>query len=378
VVKVNNDITALKHAEEALRNSEAAARSLFRNAAQGILTVAADGCIADANIMAETLFGYGPGELIGVPVDMLLPEGLRVGHAVQRGEYGRNPRTRSMGQGLNLSARRKDSTEFPVEITLSFMAQNPGVPRGNPGGNPDGMTVAFISDITVRLNAARQREDRISDLEGALAEKVVLIKEVHHRVKNNLAVIGSLLGMQSDNLEDQRGRIALAESQQRVMSMALIHEYLYGTEQPDRVNFGLYVGQLAGELGASYAISPDLVSIDVQAEEIDLSVHRAIPCGLILNEWLSNALKYAFPDGRRGAIRVRFGHGEHGGLILSCGDDGIGIPADFDWQHQRSLGLQIVGILAKQIGGEVTLDREGSGARFELRFPDDTKNVRSS
>jgi two-component sensor histidine kinase len=259
---------------------------------------------------------------------------------------------------MDLIGRRKDGSEFPVEISLSHVAES----------GSGGLAMAFVSDITARKQAEEERENLIERLESALSEKTVLIKEVHHRVKNNLAVIGGLLEMQADTLEDERAIIALGESQRRVMSMALIHEFLYATEHLDRVNFGRYVEQLSNQLCATYAIAADLVSVVIEAEEIDLPVHRAIPCGLILNELLSNALKYGFPDGRSGQIKVTFARVNATDLILTCSDDGTGIPAGVDWQNPKSLGLRIVGILAKQIDGKLTLDRALAGACFSLQF----------
>ena len=356
VVKVNNDITELKRATEALRASENTVRSLFENASQGILTAAEDGRLVDANTMAQSLFGYSHEELTGMSVDALLPGKLRDRHIAHRAAFALHPHTRPMGQGLDLVARRKNGSEFPVEISLSY------VPPSDKAEIRGGLTMAFVSDITARKHASRL-------VETALAEKTVLLKEVHHRVKNNLAVIAGLLGLQADGLDDPRAKVALAESQQRVLSMALIHEYLYATEHLDRVNFGEYVHQLSHELGASYSIESDLVTVEVEAEDIDLPVHRAIPCGLILNELLSNALKYAFPDGRAGTIRVRFGRLESGGYSMVCSDDGIGIPEDFDWRNSSSLGLRIARILSKQIDATLTLDRS-EGTRFELRLRD--------
>jgi PAS domain S-box-containing protein len=311
----------------------------------------------DANAMMEALFGYSHAELIGAPVETLLPESLRAPHIGHRAGYALQPHSRPMGRGMDLVARRKDGSEFPVEISLSYVAEHQG-----------GLAMAFVSDITARKQASQEREGLIGQLEGALAEKIVLLKEVHHRVKNNLAVIAGLLGMQADSLEDERARISLEESQQRVQSMALIHEYLYANEHLDRVNFGQYIEQLARELCVTYAVESDRIGIAVEAEEIEVSVHRAIPCGLILNELLSNALKYAFADGRTGEIRVHFARVESGELSLLCQDNGVGIPQNLDWQNAPSLGLKIVRILAKQIDGHLTLDRSAGGTRWELRF----------
>ena len=217
-------------------------------------------------------------------------------------------------------------------------------------------------------SANREREALIANLKSALSEKTVLLKEVHHRVKNNLAVIVGLLEMQATALDDEHARIAFEESQQRVLSMALIHEYLYATEHLDRVNFGKYVRELANKLLATYSIKADLISIRIDAQNIDLPVDRAIPCGLILNELISNALKYAFPEDRRGEISIYFGALDSGQLSLACRDDGIGIPESFDWQNPHSLGLRIVSILTNQIDGELMLDRNHGSTGFELRF----------
>lgn len=322
---------------------EAAVRALFENASQGILTTDRHDRIVDANAMVRGLFGYSRAELMGAPVAMVLPEGLRT-------QAGRN---------LELVGRRKDGSEFPADISLSYQSEH-----------QSGLAMAFISDITARQQADGQRDGLIARLEGALAEKTVLIKEVHHRVKNNLAVIIGLLETQADTLTDERARVALNESQQRLLSIALIHEHLYATEHLDRVNFDLYLEQLATELASSYVSQSGLVRVIVDAEEIELPVDRAIASGLILNELLSNAFKYAFPGNRAGQIRVSFSRLEPGWLMLAVADDGVGIPDDFDWQNPRSLGLRIVRILTKQLGGELTLHGNGGGTRFELRFHD--------
>lgn len=357
VVKVNNDITALKHTEAALRASEATARALFENAGQGILTVGKDGRVVDANAMVQRLLGFTPGELIGTPVDRLLPEKLRERHAEHRAAYSWDPHDRTMGGGMDLVARHKEGFEFPVEVNLGYVPEDQG-----------GLAVAFVSDITDRKTAEWERNALIDELESALAEKTVLVKEVHHRVKNNLAVVGGLLGMQSGGFEDPDVLAAFEECQQRVMSMSLVHEFLYASDHLDRVNFGQYARRLAEQLATAYAIEPDLIKIHVTAEEIELPVHRAIPCGLILNEWLSNAMKHAFPNGREGRIDLSIGVCESGQISLTCSDNGVGIPASVNLDNSVGLGMQIVRILTKQVDGELIVDRS-AGTKFELRLP---------
>ncbi len=367
VVKVSNDITALKKTEEALRESEATIQALLENASQGILRADHNGWIVDANATAQGLFGFDRAELIGKCLNVLLPGGFQ-----NRGSgesiFGCAPEDRS-GRLLALQASAnggpadhmavcKNGSGFPVETSLSFVAELQASPF-----------MVFVSDVTPRKQAEKERERLIARLETALAEKTVLLKEVHHRVKNNLAVIAGLLGMQASRMEHSRARIALEESQKRVLSMALIHERLYGTDRLDRVNFGHYVRELTNELCAAYAVAPGIITVEVEAMEIDLSVHRAIPCGLILNELVSNALKYGFPGGRSGTLTVRFMRLESGDLSLLCRDDGVGIPESFDFEGSKSLGLRIVKILTKQIDGELILDRSGNGSTFEVRFP---------
>jgi PAS domain S-box-containing protein len=358
IVEVNNDITATKQAEAALSASDAQANSLLENAVQGIITVDSKGTILRANLMLKRMFGYNRGELIGKSVDLLLPEALRGRHSAHRDGYFSQPRARPMGLGMDLVGRRKDGSEFPVEISLN-----------NIPGPEAGLVMAFVSDITARQQAARERETLVTRLETALAEKIVLLQEVHHRVKNNLATIAGLLDMQAAAVEDEHAATALADSEQRVLSMALIHEYLYSTENLDRIDLADYAQQLADQLAISFSVEPQRVRLRVEAEPIQLRLDRAIPCGLILNELITNALKYAFPEEAGGEILIRFAHLDAGWLRLSVEDDGVGMPAGFEWESARSLGLKIVMILAKQIGGELSPIRNPVGAGFSLTFP---------
>ncbi len=356
VVKVNNDITAFKRTAEALRLSEVQFRTLA-NAIDHLCWITdGSGSILWCNERWYAYTGTTEEQMAGIDVPSLHDADLYA-EIMERWRH-------SLATG----------TEFEMVFPLrgangsfrSFL--NKGVPVRNAAG----AVVRWFgtnTDITERQEAIKERESLIEQLKSALNEKTVLLKEVHHRVKNNLAVIAGLLEMQSHNLKDPRAQAALAESERRVMSMALIHEYLYASEHLDSVNFGEYVHELARELEATYAVAPGFVEVSIEAEEIDLPVHLAIPCGLILNELLSNAFKYAFPDGRNGKIEVAFRRLPSGELFLSCADNGAGIPEAFDWQKAKSLGLRIIGILAKQIDGTLNLDRTQPGARFDLTFP---------
>jgi two-component sensor histidine kinase len=208
-------------------------------------------------------------------------------------------------------------------------------------------------------------------LESALAQKTVLLKEVHHRVKNNLAVVSSLLSMKADTLEMTEAREALEESQRRVHSIALIHEQLYGSETPDRIDFSEYAQQLAGELHASFVSEPERIAIRLDVAPIEM--------GLILNELVSNAFKHAFPGGRRGEVVVSLQESAPSQLEFAVEDNGIGSPAGLAERDAKSLGLKIVGILGRQLEG--TLEQQsdsGAGTRFVLRFPAGSSRLRQA
>ncbi len=213
------------------------------------------------------------------------------------------------------------------------------------------------------LRTLKAERDRLAE---SLAEKEVLLKEVHHRVKNNLQVIASLLRLQASSFADPAMAAALRESQNRVESMALIHEQLYETSDLREVDLSEHAGLLANNLYRSYG-EPERIAMSFAVERLPLSVDRAIPASLILNELISNALKHAFPGGRGGAIEVR-GRSEKGMIVLEVHDDGAGVAPELDLKRPNPLGLEIVNILTRQLKGVFELER-GPGTTFRVRFP---------
>jgi two-component sensor histidine kinase/CheY-like chemotaxis protein len=231
-------------------------------------------------------------------------------------------------------------------------------------------TQADKEQIERELHAANAELRRHRDeLEAALAEKTVLLQEIHHRVKNNLAVIASLLSMRAQTTESEDARAALKESHDRVHSMALIHEQLYRSSKMDRVNFSDYVQSLTHEMHSTFVGTKEQIAIKLRIEPIELEIGQAVPCALILNELISNAFKYAFPAGRRGEIQVLFRKSDAGTLELRVEDDGVGSPANLlDERSRKTFGLQIVSILTKQLGGSLEL-QPAKGTSIVLRFP---------
>ena len=215
---------------------------------------------------------------------------------------------------------------------------------------------------------SEQKRTQIA-LEEAVAEKTILLKEIHHRVKNNLAVISSLLSMKADAVTNPTAKEALLKSQQRVYSMALIHEQLYGNERLDRIDFAEYAAELVRRLHAAMASDQERIVIDLALEPIELGLEQAVPCGLILNELLTNSFKYAFRRRARGRITVSFRECADGMRELSVEDDGIGMPAERpDDERRTSLGLRIIEVLSRQLDGAVE-HQPCSGTRVALRFP---------
>ena len=217
---------------------------------------------------------------------------------------------------------------------------------------------ALARDLTVR-----QRQ-----LQTALNEKEVLLKELHHRVKNNLQVISSLLNLQTASIKNRQARKLFAESQSRIKAMALVHETLYHAKDLAKINFGEYTRCLVTHLFRSYAASADAIRVKIRVDDIALGVDQAIPCGLIINELISNSLKHAFPAGRKGEIRIDFHSAAGSNYELIIGDTGVGFPRGFDFRKAESAGLQLLCTLIDQLGGAIE-DRKGSGVQFRIRFP---------
>lgn len=222
--------------------------------------------------------------------------------------------------------------------------------------------------IALLTHRFTEKEDLNTKIAKALADKEVLLREVHHRVKNNLQVICSMLGMQAAALQDATAIAALQNSQSRVRSMAIIHEMLYGSTVVSELDFSAYAQQLLRELAVTFGADVSRVRLRAATAPQLLHIDHAIPCGLILNELITNSLKYAFPARGDGEVEVTFQPGEPGSMQLIIEDNGIGLPEDFQIEKTRSLGLRIVQILVKQMGGLLRVwSREGT--KFEVTFP---------
>lgn len=215
------------------------------------------------------------------------------------------------------------------------------------------------SEITERKRAEEQ-------IKKSLAEKEVLMKEIHHRVKNNMTVVSSLLNLQSKKIGDERYREMFRDSMSRIKTMASVHERLYQSDNLSKIIFSDYIKDMADNIFKSYGASPRIKLItDIQ--RITLGIDASIPCGLIVNELITNAIKYAFPEGREGEIRVSLRTNDRDEIELMVNDNGVGMPEGLDIRSTGSLGLNLVDALVKQLRAKMELNNEG-GTRFEITF----------
>ncbi len=216
-----------------------------------------------------------------------------------------------------------------------------------------------------RMDEHKRSEDRIK---ASLREKEVLLREIHHRVKNNLQIIVSLLDMQARSAKDKNVKYALSESINRIHAMALIHNQLYESENLSEVNTKGFVDSLVGQLLQVYSIQDTRITPNVSVADSPLPISIAVPVGLIVNELLTNAFKHAFVNRNEGMIGVSFGVSEKGLAILTVSDDGVGLPLGFDINAAKTLGLRLVKILAEdQLQGTLEVTSDG-GATFKMEF----------
>jgi len=217
-----------------------------------------------------------------------------------------------------------------------------------------------------------ERKQTEEQIKASLREKEVLLQEIHHRVKNNLQVICSLLNLQSRNIQDRVALEILKESQNRIRSMALIHEKLYQSEDLSRFNFAEYICYLINNLFRSYGVNTNKITLRTDiSNRILLDVDAAVNCGLIVNELISNTLKYAFLPEQEGLISVKIQMTEEQGLVMLISDDGIGLLPNFDWENTKTLGLKLVKSWVAQLNGTLEVNPHSPGTEFKIKFAPD-------
>jgi two-component sensor histidine kinase len=225
---------------------------------------------------------------------------------------------------------------------------------------------AFAARADHELELLRSHRSHEAQLQSSLAEKEALLKEVHHRVKNNLQVITSLLSLQAASVHDPDVLTLLQESQNRVRSMALVHDRFHHSPGQVSIDFGEYIKTMASQLLRSYAKGGVAVAIDV--EPLPLGIDTAIPCGLLLNELLSNAVRHAFPDGKSGTITLGFRRTSETTAALTVSDTGVGLPPEMNWRKAETMGMTLIVGLTRQLGGTIDVNT-AQGTQFTVTFP---------
>ncbi|MBF0506816.1 MAG: diguanylate cyclase [Nitrospirae bacterium] len=226
--------------------------------------------------------------------------------------------------------------------------------------------ISFFEDLGASIGIALARKKAEERIRQSLREKETLLREIHHRVKNNMAVVSSLLSLQAEKVEDATVRSILESSQQRVKAMALVHEQLYQREDLSSINFKDYITSIVSEIIDLYRIDTGAITTEINIEDIELDLESAMPCGLIINELLTNAFKYAFPDNRSGVLSVNFTKSGDT-CTLTVKDNGVGLWEGFDYQEAGTLGLQLVNVLTGQLDGTIRIKAD-KGTETVLKF----------
>jgi len=344
------DITKRKRAERSLHQSEAKFRAIYRESAVGIALSDLEGLIFDCNPAFESMIGAAPGSLSGNnwrSLSLDNPDERRLEETLLRESLEGHRSSFRMDKRL----RHHSGNLMWTRMTASIVGGRDG---------PANFIVRMLEDVT------GQKENE-AVIRRSLEEKQVLLREIHHRVKNNLQVIHSLLNMQGKESENEVVRRTLRDSQSRVRSIALIHEQLYNSDNFSHIDFAKYLGQLLKQLSRTFSLESRQVRTRICFRQFTLNINQAIPCGLIINELLTNSLKYGFVDRKEGLVEIDLKRQENN-AVLSVRDDGRGFPEDFENRESKSFGLRIIQALSRQINGEVKLFNQ-DGAHAEITFP---------
>jgi len=346
---VNLAAVALKNrtAEEALYANEEKFHKLFDNANDAIFLHkftedGISGKFVEVNSVTSQILGYTHEELLDMS-----PRDIEDIESFTCSEFAKNL-LKNNKITFETSLISKDNVKIPVEISSHIFTLN-----------RDKLSLSIARDITERKKMEEQ-------LQVSLEEKEMLLREIHHRVKNNLMIISSLLNLESRYIDDQEVLNVFKDTQNRARSMALIHDRLYQSSHFKSINIGDYISTLAADLFKTYTADSDLVTLNLNVDDVMVDINTMIPVGLIVNELLSNCLKHAFPDDKSGQIDINF-HYNPPKYLLTIGDDGVGFPENIDHKKTKSLGLRLVDILSDQIDGTVELKRD-RGTQFCIEF----------
>ncbi len=338
------DITQLKETENKIREREEKYRAVVETAAEGIVILDKSGKIVEVNKKALEFSGLKKEDVIGKNF-------IRILSKVKLDPKDIISEFKKILKGEKVKKRIRTLTN-PKGEQVSFIAHYALLKKK---GKIIGLSI-IIEDVTERCKAEEE-------IRASLREKEMLLREIHHRVKNNLQVISSLLSLQIQNMKEEEICNMLQESRGRIKTMAMVHERLYQSPSLMQINFKEYVEKLVTDIFFSYGT--EKIKKKIEVDDIHLNIDTAIPCGLIINELVTNSVKHAFPDGK-GTITIKLTH-KDGKIQLTIADDGIGLPKNFDLENMDTLGLKLVDNLVSQLEGEIILNRS-HGTLFKIVF----------
>lgn len=335
------EIAERKVVEEALRESENKNHTLLQAIPDLMFIITEDGTFVDFRVKDDNNLAMPPDEIIGNKISDigLSQEDLELAHEKIKSA---------------LETDSLQSFEYKIPLSSGLYYYEARIIKLN-----DFEALCIVRDITKN----KQAEEKINK---SLKEKDVLLREIHHRVKNNLQIVSSLLSLQSRYIDDEGSVEIFKDSQSRIKSMALIHEKLYQTGDLTRIDLSEYVDELVSDLFRSYSVNTYLVKFDIKSNNILLDINTAIPCGLIINELVTNSIKHGFPDDLGGNINIEI-KCEDKNFVLMVQDNGIGFPENLDLEDIKTLGLQLVTSLTKQLDGTIQLSRK-DGTCFRISF----------
>lgn len=392
-IVISQNITERKRMEDALKESEMHFRSVTQSAIDAIITIDENSNIVDWNKGAENIFGYTTEELTGKNLSVIIPQQYIERHikGMERLIQGKDPHI--IGSIVEVSGIDKSGKEFPVELSLSDWNSSKGH-----------FYTGIIRDITERKLAERavtnlnqeleiMVNERTAELENTndnlhteinlrkkkeeliklqLQEKEIMLKEIHHRVKNNMQIIISMLHLQASFLHDKKAIDILQDSQNRITTMALIHEKLYQTKDFAKINFKEYLNSLCEHLCSTYAStsSDSQIEYSLHAGFCTFDIEKTISLGLLINELISNSFKHGSTFNGKCKIEISLNKSDENNYSLIIKDNGKGLPENFDLNTLKSLGLQLVVLMTEQIQGKLDVHSSHKGTTFSITFPE--------
>jgi PAS domain S-box-containing protein len=348
ILGVVTDITSRKLAEERLRESVEMYETLVKTSPEAVTLTDLEGNIIFVSPRTLELHGYSDeNELLGRNAfEMIAPEDREI--AMKNLQ-----KTLKQGNMRNLEYKlyRKDGSTFIGGLSAALIKDAHGNPKS---------FIATIRDISEQKKA----EEKIKD---ALEEKEVMLREIHHRVKNNIQVITSMINLHTSYIQEERYVETFQEIQNRIKTMALIHQKLYQSKDLAKIDFNEYITDLVKDLFRFYDIKITKIKPVISVKDVELDIDIGIPCGLIINELVSNSMKHAFPNEKKGEIHITLKPADRNNIVMIVSDNGIGFPEELDFKNTKTFGLQLVNALVEQLGGNIEL-KSSDGTEFIITF----------